>query len=146
MRLSKQATTPVPRRDFWIAVAAAAVLVCGIGLYTTEIQKLPIVKSWFWISPWLRGGTHAWVWGITALEAFRFGQRVFSRQWLVFLVGYTLFVGSPFLPHAPAVVSWLSNIGLLMVLAGTLAPLVEVGRRQATASAGLSDDPANQPR
>lgn len=143
MRLSKQAIMPVPPKDFWAAIAFAVVLLSGIGLYVTEIQHLPVVESWAWISPWLWGGALIWIWGLTVLQVIRFGWAVFSRQWGILLFGYTLFAGGQLWAHPPAIVFWLSNSGMLMVLAGILLPYMEFGRKGEEAPASPAADKEN---
>lgn len=134
MRLSKLATASVPLRDSVKAIALVVVLVGSIGFFTMYNGHAPR------LSPWLWGGTLVWIWGLTVLQGIRFGRAVFSWQWVALLLGYTLFVGGQLWAHPPAVVSWLSNSGMLMALAGMLSPYVEFGRRREDVSKKAQDE------
>ena len=123
MRLSKKAIAPVSSADSWKAIVLSVVLVAAIGFCQAQHWHIPNINLWFWC------GTLFIVWAFALFAALRFGWRVFRSQQGIYLAGYTLFAGGHLLPHLPAMISWLPDVGLLAVLASMMFPYLEFGKR-----------------
>jgi hypothetical protein len=130
MRLSQDAKTPVRPRDFWIAVVTTTVVLGGIGVYSMQnghgtFGHVPQV-------PWLNGGVLLFIWVLTLYGLIKRGWCVFTWQWTAFLVGYTLFVSDKLWPHPLSMLTWVSNIGLLLMCIGILSRYIDFGKKPIT--------------
>ena len=124
MRLSKYAKTQVQPGGFWLSVAAAVLLVSGIGLSVGQGWHIPGLSRWFW------GGALLVIWAVSLIQLARHGRAAFSWQRAAFIIGYTLYAGGQLWSHPTRLVTWASGVGLCIVMAGVLSPYFAFGKQR----------------
>jgi uncharacterized membrane protein YhaH (DUF805 family) len=141
MRLSRYAQTPVAPRDFWIAVLVIALVLGGVGIYTTQSAngfRFPHV-------PLLWAGLLLCVWLVTvAALAVRWRRGRLARdswQAPATLLAYTLFVSDKLTPHSAQWLSCTSTIGAIMIGVMMLLPYIDFGRKPRGRAANQAETP-----
>ena len=115
MRISEFGRQQAHPRSFWIAVLSAVLLLGGAGLYEVRTGRVPEFPSW------LSALVVAFVWLSFMIGLVRYGRKSVAPAAGLFLLGYTLFVGSDLVLHAAHSASVIKDIGaVVLVVSGLL--------------------------
>lgn len=127
MRVSEFGKLEVRPRDFWGSVGAVTLLLGAMGVYLIQTGKLPLAPPF---SHWLWAGLLLFIWGSALFGFLRYGRRAFPLWRVAGILGYSLFVGSHFVPRLGRVASWMDGVGSLLMMGGILWPYLEFGKRR----------------
>lgn len=126
MRVSEFGRQGVSPRDFWVAMAAAMLLLGAGGAYFMQMGRMPPDDP-----PWLWAGLLLLVWGRAVFDLLRYGRRAFPLWRGMLILGCTLMAGSHVLPRLGR---W-EGLGTLLIMGGLLLPYVAFGKRPPPAEA-----------
>jgi hypothetical protein len=123
MHVNEQGKQPVQPHVFWIAVLGVTLVLGGVGLYQMQTGHIPSVPRW------LSAVAVMCLWTKFLLEARRHGREACSLRGIIFLLGFTLLMGSDLVPHLGRATEWAKNAGALMMVGGMLPEWFGFGKR-----------------
>ncbi len=127
MRISDQGRQQVRPRDFWLTVIVVIALMGGVGLYFMQTGRLPAAP------PWSVAAFLLFLWAIFLYRLLRYGRGIYSPMQVLAHLGCTLLLGSDLVPPLVQAVSWLKNLGALLIGLSMLSEWVDFKKRPSPA-------------
>jgi len=127
MRLRGEWKQTISRSDAWKAILLTIILLSGILAFGRTFEHSHYGHLAQEIALLI-------IWGLAAVQVFKRGWRSWELSQTLLLVGYTLFAGGPLLPQGQAI-SWLTNVGGLLLMGAWADSIFDFRKSRASASA-----------